>query len=171
LSFLSSSRVRRFGQIVLIAALLPLIVVVVIIFLLPYGAYRLLLFALVRILWLPQGKDILLVYSESPIWKAYMVEKIMPLVQDRAEILNWSERKQWSRWSLAVRLFHSYSGSKDFNPMVILFPPFGKARQFRFLQAFKESKHGDPSLLEGMCKDLAAVCNEAVFKDNSSRPT
>ena len=162
----NDSRARTFGLIVLVIALLPLIVTAVIIVLLLYGAYSLLLIALVRILWLPRGKDILLVYSESPIWKAYMVEKVMPLVQDRAEVLNWSERKQWPRWSLAVRLFDSYSGSKNFNPMVILFRPWGKARQFRFFQAFKEFKHGDPTQLEGMRTDLAAACGEAAFKDD-----
>ena len=152
----SGSRASTFGQIVLIAVLLPLIIPIAIVFLLLYGAYRLLLNALIRILWLPRGKDVLLVYSDSPIWKEYMMEEIMPLLKGRAEILNWSERKQWSRWSLAVRVFHAYSGSKDFNPMVVLFRPLGKARLFRFLPAFEESKHGNPGRLERMRQDLAA---------------
>jgi hypothetical protein len=132
------------------------IIPIAIVFLLLYGAYRLLLNALVRILWMPRGKDILLVYSDSPIWKQYMLEEIMPLLKDRAKILNWSERKQWSRWSLAVRLFDAYSGSKNFNPMVVLFRPLGKAQLFRFLPAFEEAKHGNAGRLEEMRDELAA---------------
>jgi hypothetical protein len=60
------------------------------------------------------------------------------------------------RSSLAVRLFRAYSGSKDFNPMVVLFRPLGKARLFRFLPAFEEFKHGNPGRLERMRQDLAA---------------
>ncbi len=38
--------------------------------------------------------------------------------------------------------------------MVILFPPLGKARFFRFLPAFQECKHGNPGPLEQMRQDL-----------------
>jgi hypothetical protein len=135
---------------------MPLIIPVAVICLLLFAANRLFLNILVYLLWLPQGKDVLLVHSNSPIWSEHMTQEIMPLVIHRAEVLNWSERKQWSRWSLAVRLFHSYSGSRDYNPMVILFKPFTKARFFRFLPAFDEWKHGNPGPVERLRQDLAA---------------
>ena len=150
------SRARRFGLIASITLLFPLIVPLAALGLLLFAANRLVLNALVRLLWLPRGKDVLLIYSESPIWKDYIAHEIMPLVEKRAKLLNWSERKQWPRWSLAVRLFHSYSGSRNFNPMLVLFKPWGKARFFRLLPAFEEWKHGNPGPLEQMRLDLAA---------------
>jgi hypothetical protein len=129
---------REIGYIALFTPLLPLIILLLGIGIMAFLAYRLILNVLVRVWWLLRGKDILLVYSDSPIWHNYMTTQILPLVQSRAQILNWSERKRWPRWSLAVRVFRSYSESRDFNPMVILFPPLGKACFFRFFPSFQE---------------------------------
>jgi hypothetical protein len=148
------SRIKTFRQAAVTIFLLPLIIPLSVIGIVLFVANRLILNALVRLMWLPRGKDILLVYSDSPIWHEYVTNQILPLVQSRAEILNWSERNRWPNWSLAVRLFRSYSGGRDFNPMVILFPPLGKARFFRFLPAFQERKHGNPGPLEQMRQDL-----------------
>ena len=150
----SKLRTKKFGQAALIIVLSPLIILLAAIGIVLFVACRLTLNALVRVWWLPRGKDILLVYSDSPIWREYMTNQILPLVQSRAETLNWSERKRWPRWSVAVLVFRSYSGGRDFNPMVILFPPLGKARFFRFLPAFQEWKHGNPGPLEQMRQDL-----------------
>jgi hypothetical protein len=150
----SESRTRTAAQVLLIILLLPLIIPLAAIGFVIFVANRLILNALVRVWWLPRGKDILLVYSDSPIWHEYMTNQILPLVRSRAQILNWSERKRWPNWSLAVRVFRSYSGGRDFNPMVILFPPLGKARFFRFLPAFQEQKRGGPEPLERMRQDL-----------------
>jgi hypothetical protein len=145
---------REIGYIALLTPLLPLIILLLGIGIMAFLAYRLILNALVRVWWLPRGKDILLVYSDSPIWHEYMTKHILPLVESRAEILNWSERNRWPNWSLAVRVFRSYSGGRDFNPMVILFPPLGKALFFRFLPAFQEQKRGSPEPLERMRQDM-----------------
>ena len=146
----NNSRVKRFVQAALIIFLLPLIIPLAAIGIVLFSANRLVLNALVRLWWLPRGRDVLLVFSDSPIWHEYMTSQILPLVQSRAEILNWSERNRWTRWSLATRVFYSYSGNRNFNPMVILFPPLGKARLFRFLPVFNEWKHGNPEPLERM---------------------
>lgn len=150
----NNSRMKRFVQAALIILLLPLIIPLSAIGIALFVANRLVLNALVRVWWLPRGRDVLLVYSDSPIWQEYMTKQIIPLVASRAEILNWSERNRWSDWSLAVRVFRTYSGGKDFNPMVILFPPMGKARFFRFLPAFQDWKQGNPVSLEHMRQDL-----------------
>ena len=52
--------------------------------------------------WLTRGKDILFVYSDSPIWRDYMLTEMLPLVKGRAMVLNWSERNTWNKWSLRV---------------------------------------------------------------------
>lgn len=150
----SKLRTKTIGHAALIIVLLPLIIPLAAIGIVLFVAKRLILNALVRVWWLPRGKDILLVYSDSPIWHEYLTNQILPLVQSRAEILNWSERNQWPSWSLAVLVFRSYSGGKNFNPMVILFQPLGRARFFRFLPAFHEWKHGNQEPLERMRQDL-----------------
>jgi hypothetical protein len=63
---------------------------------------------------------VLLVYSDSPIWQEYITTQVLPLVRERAVVLNWSVRKKWSRSSLAFAVFHHFGGASDFNPLVVL---------------------------------------------------
>jgi len=115
-----------------------------------------LLYLLVWALWLPRGKDVLLVYSESPIWQEYMTTQVLPLVQERAVVLNWSERKRWSHWSLATALFHQFGGAGDFNPLVVLFKPLRGANIYRFWSGFKDWKHGYREPVERLTQELVA---------------
>ena len=147
---------RKFGHGALIIVLLPLIIPLALIGIVLFLANRLVLNALVWVWWMPRRRNILFVYSDSPIWKEYMTGQILPLVEHRAAVLNWSERNRWSRWSLAVRLFHSYSGGRDFNPMVIVFRPMRRAEFFRFLPAFQEWKRGNHAPVEQLRKDMMA---------------
>jgi hypothetical protein len=118
--------------------------------------YRSLLYLLIWALWLPKGKDVLLVYSDSPTWHEYMTTQILPLVQERAVILNWSERKMWSRCSLAVAVFHHFGGTRDFNPLVVLFKPFRTASMYRFWSAFKDWKRGYKEPVERLTHEIVA---------------
>jgi hypothetical protein len=136
--------------VVLLPLLLPLVVLVVILALLHGAALGL----LVRLVWLPRGKDVLLVYSDSPIWHDYMVNEILPLVAERAVVLNWSERRKWGRWSLAAYVFRTYGGRREYNPMVLVFRPMGRAKVFRFWRAFQDQKHGYLEPLQRMRQDL-----------------
>ena len=98
----------------------------------------------------------LFVYSDSPIWHEYMTTQVLPLVQERAVVLNWSERKKWPRWSLGVAVFHHFGGSSDFNPLVVLFQPLHLARMFRFWSAFKDWKRGYKEPAERLTQELLA---------------
>jgi hypothetical protein len=135
---------------VLLPVLLPLIVLALTFWFL----HRVTLYLLVWVVWLPNGKDILFVYSDSPIWKEYMTQQLLPLVQERAVVLNWSERSKWRKWSLPVRILRSIGGGREFNPMVILFRPLRPALTFRFWAAFKEWKHGEPESVERLRNEL-----------------
>ena len=119
--------------------------------------YRGALYLLVWLLWLPKDKDILFVYSDSPIWREYMTTEILPLVESRAVVLNWSERSKWPLWSLGVSVFHRFGGARDFNPLVVLFRPFQRARTFRFWPAFKDWKRGSREPLERLRQELFAA--------------
>jgi hypothetical protein len=126
---------RVFGA-VLIVFLLPLILPLVLVSLTLWYLHRIVLYLLVWLLWLPRGIDILFVYSDSPIWRDYMTVQLLPLVHERAVVLNWSERGKWSRLSFRVQVFRSFGGGSDFNPLIVLFRPWRPARVLRFWRAF-----------------------------------
>jgi|SRR5690242_16530414 len=134
----------------LIVALLPLILLALLLF----ALHRAILYVLVWLVWLPRGKDILVVYSNSPVWQEYMTEQVLPLVEDRAIVLNWSERSSWRKWRLTQQVFYSFGGHREFNPLVVLFRPLRRARLFRFWSAFKDWKHGHTENLEALKDDL-----------------
>jgi hypothetical protein len=124
-----------------------------------YGIFRVLFRIFLNIimwtLWYPKGKHIIFVYSDSPIWKEYISLNIIPKIEKHAIILNWSERKTW-RWykSLAVTIFRTFSGDREFNPIAIVFRPFHFAKVLRFWKPFKNYKHGKPNELIKMQNKL-----------------
>jgi hypothetical protein len=76
--------------VMLLRLLLPLILPLVLIALLSIAVNRAVTYVLIWLIWLPRGKDVLLVSSDSPTWQRYMAEEILPLVKQRAIVLNWS---------------------------------------------------------------------------------
>src|SRR5690242_15386659 len=91
-------RIIVFGALIMFAPLwIPLVAALMVLILLYCSA----LYLAIWTWWLPRGKNVLIVYSNSPIWHDYMAEKIIAPLQSRAVVLNWSERKQWRR-TLAV---------------------------------------------------------------------
>jgi len=147
---------RRLGQAILVVVLLPIVLPLTLFAFANHLLYRASLYLLVWALWLPRGKDILFVYSDSPIWHEYMATQVLPLVQERSVVLNWSERKKWSRWSLGVAVFHRFGGAGDFNPLVVLFQPLRVARIFRFWSAFNDWKRGYKEPAERLRQELSA---------------
>ena len=132
-----------FLEAITVGLLLPLILQLVVIALVLYWSHRFTLYLLVWALWLPKGKALLVVFSDSPIWQEYMTREVLPLVQERAVVLNWSERKRWPRFSLRVQVFRAFGGGREFNPLVVFFKPYCRARVFRFWRPFKDWKLGD----------------------------
>jgi len=103
--------------------------------------------------WCLRGRDILFVYSDSPIWHDYIEQKVLPHIRRRTVILNWSQRKGW-RFSLARMAVHHFGGDQEFNPMAVVFRPFRRTRTYRFLQPFRDFKHGHPEALQRMEGDF-----------------
>lgn len=105
-------------------------------------------------IWLTSKRQfVVFVYSDSPTWKDYIEREILPYLQNRAVILNWSERRNWKN-SLAVLAFRYFGGHRNFNPMGMVFRPFHFVRTYRFFEAFKEFKHGDTRNVEKLKKEL-----------------
>jgi hypothetical protein len=159
------SRPEKFVKLVLLLALFlvvsPVVIPIVIVGLLGYFALRLGLHLLILLSWLPKGKDTLLVYSQSPIWHDYMTTQILPLLKDRAMVLDWSERKKWRKYSLPVLAFRLLGGYRNFNPLVIHFRSFRRAKLFQFWSAFKDWKHGKTEAVEQLRRDLVSVLQDS----------
>lgn len=145
---------RRAVEAALIIVLLPVVIPLALIGLLLHFLNKAAVYLLVWLWWLPSGKDVLFVCSDSPVWKEYMETEIFPLVSGRAVVLNWSARHKWPKWSFTIRVFRTFGHRRDFNPMVVLFRPLRKARIFRFLPAFKDFKHGQTEGLEKLRREL-----------------
>lgn len=141
--------------IVLFIVFSPILLPLLLVSFVAFTIYKSILYLMVWILWIPRGKDVLVVYSNSPIWHDYFSNEIIPLVKDRAVILNWSQRKEWRNWTLETNLFRTFAGRTHFNPMVMVFRPLRSAKRFRFWEPFKYWKRGDTWKVEEMKRSLS----------------
>ena len=133
----------------LLLVLLPLVVVAGVLWLVA----AVLLQLVVWLTWCPRGRYALVVYSNSPIWQEYFEQNVLPALGSRGAVLNWSERTRWP-YSLSVALFKCFGGTREFNPLAIVFQPLTWPRRFRFYKAFKTFKHGHPEEAEKMRREL-----------------
>ena len=90
----------------------------------------------------PLGKDLLLVYSNSPHWQSYVEASWLPRWNARAVVLNWSERSTWERNQPEVALFHALADQREYNPLAIVVPEHSRPVVVRFWRAFRDHKHG-----------------------------
>jgi len=104
---------RKVARFAFIALLLPVIVPLAIVGLILHFLNKVVVYMLVWVWWLPKGKDVLYVSSDSPVWKEYMETEVFPLVAERAMVLSWSARSKWPKWSFGVRVFHTFGRSLD----------------------------------------------------------
>ena len=146
---------RRWWLWPLLLVLLPLVVVCVVLWLVA----AVLLQVVVWLTWCPKGRYALVVYSNSPIWREYFERHVLPAVGRRAAVLNWSERKLW-RCSFAVTLFRFFGGTRDFNPLAIVFRPLTWPRRFRFYRAFHRFKHGQLDDVEDLRREFLELLDE-----------
>jgi len=148
--------------VVLLSPVIVAVVPLAIFALVLYVVVSAFLYVAIWLLWCSRGKDVLFVYSDSPVWHAYLEAQVLPKIADRAIILNWSERKKWSKMSLAYSVFTHFGGYQQFNPLGIVFSPWRRAQVFRFWQAFRDFKHGHDEALKKMQSDfLHALAEKA----------
>jgi hypothetical protein len=104
--------------------------------------------------WLPRGRRVLFVTSDSPKWKPYLDEHVVPRLPKNTAVLNWSERARWSPFSLGVWLFQMWSGPREYNPIAIVVRPLGSPKVYRFFGAFEEQRRGRPEALQEVERGL-----------------
>jgi hypothetical protein len=150
-----SDRVQLLMAAIVLPLLLPLLVIVVGLWLLS----GLLLQLLIWLTWLPLGRDTLVIYSNSPHWKEFFELNLLPAISDRAVVLNWSDLKKWRSFSLSSLSFRYFAGSREFNPMLVIFRPFRWAQRFRLWMAFQDYKHGNSERLAAAMNRLAEELN------------
>jgi len=137
------------------ALLFILLLPLILLFLAGHIFYGAVLHVLIWFTWLPRGKFVLLVTSDSPVWKQYMADRILSRVEPHAIVLNWSERQKWlCGFSLPAMAFRFFGGRDEFNPLAVVFRPFRLAKTYRFWGPFKDYKHGNPAALEKMTKEV-----------------
>jgi hypothetical protein len=139
-----------------ILVLLPLVVVVAIVAIVAFAVSSVCLHILIWTWWGLRGRDVLFVYSDSPVWRDYIEQHILPFLGDRAVVLNWSQRRQW-RLTLARLAFHHFGGSREFNPLAVVFRPLRLTKTFRFWKPFREYKHGRPLALRTLEDEFYSV--------------
>ena len=129
----------QLGLILLVVvAVLPIVLIA----LAAYGVAAMLLHLALWFAWLPFGRRVLFVYSNSPVWQQYIEENILPRLPRHSVVLNWSERRHWSRWTLGYWAFYFFSGHREFNPLAVVVRPLRKSKVFRFWRAFRDFNHG-----------------------------
>jgi hypothetical protein len=114
--------------------------------------------------WGPAGKDLLLVYSDSPHWKHYIETTWLPPLHERAIVLNWSQRSTWpAAWPLEAAIVRRWAGRREFNPLALVIPPRGPVTMVRFWRAFREYKHGKDRALRQAEQRLADALGVPPF--------
>ena len=103
------------------------------------------------------GRDLLLVYSASPLWQPYIEAEWLPRWGERAIVLNrsapnWMARPEAELWSRMTAV-------GDHTPAAIVIPARGRVRVFRFFKAFRDYKHGNAAPLRALEADLEAALN------------
>jgi hypothetical protein len=148
---------RRWWEGAALVGLLVLLSPLVIAALVCYAMAWLFLHLLIWMWWNARGRDVLFVYSDSPVWRAHIEQRFLPYLCQRAVVLNWSERNRWGL-SLGRIAFRFFGGRREFNPLAVIFRPFRRTRTFRFWRPFHDMKHGRPEALRDVeCRFFESI--------------
>ena len=88
--------------------------------------------------WFPKGKYIFFLYSDSKKWKDYFEKELVPKIQDKASIWNWSTRQKdgWNDDIIEAKILKLYRPFGYFYPMAIVFLPSGEVKTFQFYTSY-----------------------------------
>ena len=140
-------------QAALVVPFVPVLLALALLALVFYLGWSICLHVLLWSWWGIRGRDVLFVYSDSPIWRDYIEHQTLPYLGKRAVVLNWSHRRRW-RLSLARMAFYHFGTDREHNPLAVVFRPLHRSRVFRFWQPFRDFKHGHTEALNKMEKEF-----------------
>jgi len=101
------------------------------------------------------GKDLLVVLTDSPHWRPYIEREWLSRWGTRAIVLNRSQ--PWSPSQPEAKLWNAFKGIEEHTPLAIVVPPNGKVGVFRFFKAFRDMKHGKDAKLREVERQLQAA--------------
>ena len=104
------------------------------------------------------GRDLLIVYSESPHWQEYIDSRWLTKWRDRAVTLNRSA-PDWQQQPQAA-LWRRLAGRTEHTPVAIVVPLHGRPRIIRFFTAFRDYKHGKATTLHERERDLEQALSD-----------
>lgn len=105
------------------------------------------------------GKDLLVVYTDSPHWKARIESHWVARWPDRTVTLNRSH--PWSRKKPEAALWLAVRGILEHTPLAIVVARSGEARVIRFFSAFRDFKHGKDGPLRVRERELQEAMDES----------
>ena len=124
----------------------------------------------VELAWGWTGRRVLLVYSRSPVWQAYIEANWLPRLENRAIVLDWSNRSTWKFMRpFAATVFRLWSPGHDFNPSAYLIPTLRPVKHIGFHEAFRDWKHGNTAALEAAEERLFSFLEPDQMNDRGHR--
>jgi hypothetical protein len=106
------------------------------------------------------GKDVLVVYTDSPHWKEYIETRWLPRWGDRA--IAFDRSKPWREDQPEARLWRAVAGAVEHTPVVIVVPRRGRVQIVRFFLAFRDHKHGNDRRLRDAEARLARILGDTL---------
>ena len=111
------------------------------------------------------GRRFLVVYSNSPKWAAFFAEEVVPLLAEKAVVVDITNDPTWkSSCSLERQAHLHWGGRLEHTPIVIHFRHASRAETVRFFKAFQLLQRGDSSQLNSQLakvQELAAAVEHA----------
>ena len=109
------------------------------------------------------GKDLLIVYSASPHWQAYIDRNWIARWHERVVVLNrsvpdWKARPETPLW-------RHLTGPTDHTPVAIIVPAAGTPTLVRFYSAFRDFKHGKVAALQAQEQALERALPASPSRD------
>ena len=147
---------------VVVIPLIILLIPVVIFWLTAKLFLKLVVLICIWAVWGVKGKDLLVIYSDSPYWKEYFENGLLPQIESRSYSLNLSTRAKMQTYNLQILAFDLFKYEKDYNPMVVLFPFLRWPRRYQYYQAFKEFKHGKENALTKVENQVFEALNQSL---------
>lgn len=117
--------------------------------------------------WFPKGKYIFFLYSDSKKWKDYFENELVPKIQGKASVWNWSTRQKdgWNDDIIEAKILKPYKLLGYFYPMAIVFLPSGEVKTFQFYTPYVNMLKSGKDEYNKMEKEFLALADSFENKE------